>query len=89
MEMLQVIEKGDLVRVSELQIHLWVDGIYRHPQQLDPEVCQRAAEMNRTAVRNGIWFKADGQPPLNPLNLPAVGRLAEINVPALVIAWIP
>jgi 2-hydroxy-6-oxonona-2,4-dienedioate hydrolase len=86
MEMLQAIEKGDLERVSELQIHLWVDGIYRHPQQVDPDVRQRAAEMNRIAVRNGTWSKADAQPPLNPLNPPAVGRLAEINVPALVIA---
>ena len=36
-------------------------------------------------MRNVTWSKADAQPPLNPLNLPAVGRLAEINVPALVI----
>jgi pimeloyl-ACP methyl ester carboxylesterase len=85
MEMLQAIEKDDLERVSELQIHLWVDGIYRHPQQVDPHVRQRAAEMNRIAVRNGTWAKADARP-LNPLIPPATGRLAEINVPTLVIA---
>lgn len=83
-EMLQAIEKGDLERVSELQIHLWVDGIYRRPKQVDPDVCQRAAEMNRIAVRNGTWAKADSHP-LNPLNPPAVERLAEISVPTLVI----
>ena len=82
MEMLQAIEKNDLERVSELQISLWVDGIYRHPQQVDPDVRQRAAEMNRIVVENGTWAKADAQP-LNPL---AVGRLAEINVPTLIIA---
>jgi pimeloyl-ACP methyl ester carboxylesterase len=85
LEMLQAIGKGDLERVSELQIHLWVDGIYRHPQQVDPHVRQRAAEMNRIAVRNGTWAKADARP-LNPLIPPATGRLAEINVPTLVIA---
>ncbi len=85
LEMLQAIGKGDLERVSELQIHLWVDGIYRHPQQVDPDVRQRAAEMNRIAVENGTWTKADAQPQ-NPLNPPAVGRLAEIKIPTLVLA---
>lgn len=85
MEMLQAIEKGDLERVSELQIRLWVDGIYRHPQKVDPNVRQHAAEMNRIAVKNGTWAKADAQP-LNPLNPQAVGRLAEINVPTLIVA---
>lgn len=85
MEMLQAIEKNDLERVSELQISLWVDGIYRHPQQVDPEVRQRAVEMNRIAVENGTWAKADAQP-VNPLNPPAVGRLAEISVPTLIVA---
>jgi pimeloyl-ACP methyl ester carboxylesterase len=36
-------------------------------------------------VENGTWAKADAQP-LNPLNPPAVGRLAEINIPTLVLA---
>ena len=49
MEMLQAIEIGDLERVSELQVQLWVDGIYCHPQQVDPDVRQHAAEMNRIA----------------------------------------
>jgi 2-hydroxy-6-oxonona-2,4-dienedioate hydrolase len=84
MEMLQAIQKGDLERVSELYISLWVDGIYRHPQQVEPNVRQRAAEMNRIAVENGTWAEADAQP-LNSLNPPAVERLAEINVPTLVI----
>jgi pimeloyl-ACP methyl ester carboxylesterase len=82
LEMLQAIEQGDLERVSELQISLWVDGIYRHPLQVEPQIRQRAAEMNRTAVENGTWGKADAQ----PLNPPAVGRLTEINIPTLILA---
>lgn len=70
---------------SQLQIRLWVDGIYRQPKQVDPDVRQRAAEMNRITVKNGTWAVADAQP-LNPLNPPAVERLAELKVPTLVIA---
>lgn len=84
LEMLQAIEKGDLKRVSELQIHLWVDGIYRNQQQVDPHVRQKATEMNRIAVENETWSKADSQP-LNPLNPPTVERLSEIGVPTLVL----
>jgi pimeloyl-ACP methyl ester carboxylesterase len=85
LKMIQAIEKDDLERVSELQIHLWVDGIYRHPQQVDPDVRQHAAEMNRIAVENGTWAKADAHP-LCLLNPPAVERLAEIKIPTLVLA---
>jgi 2-hydroxy-6-oxonona-2,4-dienedioate hydrolase len=84
-EMLQALEMGDLDRVSNLQIHLWVDGTFRQPEEVDPLVRQRAAEMNRIAVKNGTWATADASP-LNPLNSPAAGRLAEINVPVLIIA---
>jgi pimeloyl-ACP methyl ester carboxylesterase len=84
-EMLEAIKIGDLERVSELQISLWVDGIYRSPRQIDPQVRQLAAQMNRIAVKNGTWAKADSRP-LDPLNPPAVGRLVEISVPTLVVA---
>ncbi|MGB9940022.1 alpha/beta fold hydrolase [Methanosarcina sp.] len=84
LEMLQAIEQGDLERVSKLQVHLWVDGIYRRPEQVDSDVRTRAAEMNRIAVENGTWAKADANP-LNPLKPPAVSRLVEIAVPVLVI----
>lgn len=82
LEMLQAIEQGDTERVSELQIRLWVDGIYRQPEQVDPDIRKLASEMNRIAVENGTWAIADA----NPLNPPAVERLAEITVPVLVLA---
>ena len=72
-------------RVSELQIRLWVDGIFRQPEQVDPHVRKLAAEMNRIAVENGTWARVDANP-LNPLNPPAVERLAEIEVPVLILA---
>lgn len=84
-EMLQALEKGELGRVSDLQIHLWVDGPFRYPEEVNPLVRQRAAEMNRIAVNNGTWATADSTP-VNPLNPPAAGQLTEINVPVLIIA---
>jgi pimeloyl-ACP methyl ester carboxylesterase len=84
-EMMSAIEQGDLERASELQNRLWIDGPFRQPEQVDPLVRQRAAEMNRIALANGTWFKAEMQP-ANPLNPPAVQRLNEIRVPTLIIA---
>jgi pimeloyl-ACP methyl ester carboxylesterase len=84
-EMMGAIEQGDLARASELQNRLWIDGPFRQPEQVDPLVRQRAAEMNRIALANGTWGKADMQP-ANPLTPPAVQRLNEIRVPTLIIA---
>jgi 2-hydroxy-6-oxonona-2,4-dienedioate hydrolase len=84
LEMLDAMQHGDLERGSELQIQLWVDGSFREPGQVDPQVRQRAAEMNKIAVNNGTWAIADMQP-ANPLNPPAFERLSEIRVPTLLI----
>ncbi len=84
-EMIGAIEQGDLARASELQNRLWIDGSFRQPEQVDPRVRQRAAEMNRIALANGTWGKAEAHP-ANPLNPPAIQRLNEIRVPTLIIA---
>jgi pimeloyl-ACP methyl ester carboxylesterase len=84
-EMMEAAQKGDVERTSELQIRIWVDGMYRKPNQVDPAVRKHAAAMNKIAVKNGTFGVADMKP-LNPLNPPAVGRLKEIKVPTLVIA---
>lgn len=85
LEMLKALERGDLEAVSELQLQLWVDGIFRRPEQVDSQVRQHAAEMNRIAVKNGTWTVADSNPP-NPLDPPAVKMLAEISIPTLILA---
>lgn len=85
LEMMGAVEQGDLARASELQNRLWLDGAFRQPEQVNPAVRRRAAEMNRIALANGTWFKAENQP-ANPLNPPASQRLSEIHVPTLIIA---
>lgn len=85
MEMLQALEQGDLARVSDLQVRLWVVGSFRQPEQVDSRVRQRATEMNRVPVENGTWAVADASP-LSPLSPPAAVRLGDIGVPVLVMA---
>lgn len=84
-EMIAALQEGNLERGSELQIRIWVDGMFRQPDQVDPKVRLRAAEMNRITVENGTWSKA-GSPPPDRLDPPAVERLNQIRVPTLVIA---
>ena len=84
-EMFSALQQNDLQRASELQIQIWVDGMFRKPEQVDPLVRQRAAEMNRIPVANQTLLKVDMQP-LQPLDPPAANRLKEVQVPTMVIA---
>ncbi|MGE5602380.1 MAG: alpha/beta fold hydrolase [Nitrososphaerales archaeon] len=82
--MIAAMQHGALAQVSELQLRLWVDGPFRQPEQVDPQVRQRAAEMNRIPVEHGT-FRIETQP-VDPLDPPAVARLNEIHVPTLIVA---
>jgi pimeloyl-ACP methyl ester carboxylesterase len=84
-EMMGAIEQGNLALASELQNRIWVDGPFRQSEQVNPLVRQRAAEMNRLALANGTWGKADAWP-AQPLDPPAVRRLHEIRIPTLILA---
>lgn len=85
MEMLAALEQGDLALASELQMRIWVDGPFRQPEQVDPLVRRRAAEMNRNALEKGTWMLTLAPVP-DPLDPPAVDRLDQMKVPALIIA---
>lgn len=85
MEMMEAAQQGDLERTSDLQIRIWVDGPSREPEQVNPSVRRRAAEMNRIPVQHRTFFIADGQP-VDPLDPPASTRLKEIRMPTLIIA---
>lgn len=83
--MIEAMQKRDLPRISELQLRLWIDGPFRQPNEVDPVVRQRAAQMNQVPIRNFTAAVAD-IPPADPLAPPAVERLSDVHVPALVIA---
>lgn len=82
MEMMQAAQASDLEQASELQLRIWVDGMYREPNQVNPHVRKQAKAMNALALQGGGWMNEEVQ----PLDPPAVKRLDEIQVPTLVIA---
>lgn len=72
---------GDLKRVSELEVRMWVDGPYRGPDRVDPAVRDLVREMNLIALKNEASGSGDEQ----PLEPSAANRLAGIRVPTLVL----
>jgi pimeloyl-ACP methyl ester carboxylesterase len=83
MAMYEAWQQGDLDPVSELQLRIWIDGMYREPEDVDPALRQRVAEMNQIAVRNMTGPVADFVP-VDPLDPPPAARLGEIHCPTLV-----
>jgi len=72
---------GDLERVSELEVRMWVDGPRRGPEAVDPAVRDFVREMNLIALQNEamqLGEEVDLQPP-------AATRLSQIQVPTLVL----
>ena len=82
-EQVEATEKaGDMERVNELEVHLWVDGLSRTPEQVNPAVRDKVREMNGLALRRqGEWEGVTTR----KLEPPAYGRLGEITAPTLAI----
>jgi pimeloyl-ACP methyl ester carboxylesterase len=73
-------EAGDLARVNELEIQVWVDGLGKPPTRVNPAVRELVRDMNLIAL-SSPQVLGNEREPLNP----AVNRLGEIHVPTLVI----
>jgi pimeloyl-ACP methyl ester carboxylesterase len=84
-EVIVALESHDFDRASEFQIRLWLDGPFRTPEQVSPDVRRVALEMNSIAVRNETWPKMDSQAVPEP-GAPALERLKEIQASVLTIA---
>jgi pimeloyl-ACP methyl ester carboxylesterase len=80
-ELVSADNAGDLGRVSELEVQIWVDGPTRSPDLVNPGVRDLVREMNLIALRN----EASGLGDEGPLEPPSIDRLDEIRVPTLVI----
>jgi pimeloyl-ACP methyl ester carboxylesterase len=79
-EMEPVEKAGDLDRLNELELQLWVDGPGQPPTRVDPEVRENVRRLNRENLERPA---GDGSP--IQLNPPAIGRLGEIRVPTLIL----
>lgn len=72
-------EAGDFDVANEIEVHIWVDGPKRRPEQVAPAVRERVREMNLPGfTREGAYEEQEITPP-------AAGRLGEIHAPTLVI----
>jgi pimeloyl-ACP methyl ester carboxylesterase len=80
-ELLAADEAGDLERVSELEVQIWVDGPGRRPEDVPAGVRDVVREMNLITLRNEAAELGEELPP----EPPAVDRLGEIRAPSLVI----
>jgi 3-oxoadipate enol-lactonase len=74
--------KGNLDGANEIELRMWVDGMRRTPDQVDPAVRALVREMNLASFTRDEEHKQGQSQPLQP---PAYGRLGEIQVPTLVI----
>lgn len=68
---------GDIARVNELELQLWIDGP-RRPEEVDPRVRELVREMNGVALANEGVGEEQRLPPI-------AERIGEIRVPTLVI----
>ena len=80
-ELVAADEAGDLDRVSELEVGMWVDGPNRPPDAVDPAIRDLVREMNLIALQNEALELGEER----ELDPPAVDRLPEIQAPTLIL----
>jgi 2-hydroxy-6-oxonona-2,4-dienedioate hydrolase len=80
-ELVAADEAGDLERVSELEVRMWVDGPRRGPDAVDPGVRNLVREMNLIALENEALQLGEELEPLAP----AATRLSQIRAHTLVL----
>lgn len=76
------LERNDLAAAAEVDVRTWVDGPRRTPQQVDPAVRARALELARGVYEVAL---STPEPQLIGPPLPALGRLAYVRTPTLVV----
>lgn len=77
------LERGDVEAAVEINMRMWVDGPARSPDEVDPELRTKVAEMQRRAIE--IYLEAGEEGEHQPLVEDWGSRLDEISVPTLVI----
>jgi len=84
----ELLDNGKIDEAVELNLRTWVDGPSRGPDEVDPGMRERVAEMQRRAVEIYFAALASGPPPgpEDPFDPPVSERLGEIRCPTLVLA---
>lgn len=79
-EMEAAYEQGDLERINELAMRLFVDGSGRTPDQVNPALRKKVYDMNLIALRNEKLLGKDV-----PLPTPAAKRIEALHLPVLIV----
>jgi len=75
-------EAGDLDQVAEIETQIWFDGTDRKPEQVNQEMRKLCYEMNRIALSHEVRELGKRLP---NTSTPAFDRLADLNIPVLVV----
>jgi pimeloyl-ACP methyl ester carboxylesterase len=78
----ELASKGDLDGANEIELRMWVDGVRRTPDQVNPAVRELVREMNLASFTRDAEHQ-QGQP--QPLEPAAYGRLGDLQIPTLVV----
>jgi 3-oxoadipate enol-lactonase len=73
---------GDFDKANELELRVWVDGVGRTPDQVDPAYRAKASAMNRALYDHEDEMNAIEWQPADP---PAYPRLETVAAPTLII----
>lgn len=79
-EMDDALEKGDLERANEVSMRIFIDGIGRSPDQVNPTLRKKVYDMNMIALRNMNLLGKDV-----PLPVPAAERIKDLRLPVLIV----
>jgi 3-oxoadipate enol-lactonase len=74
-------ESRGIDAANELEMKMWLDGPFRAPDAVDREIRRDAATVNRVLLERQAAFEIEP----GDLEPPAIERLSEVQVPALVI----
>jgi 3-oxoadipate enol-lactonase len=75
-------EARDLDAAVEVSLRTWVDGPHRRPEDVDPDVRRRVAEMQRRAYELALGIEEDEE---ELLVEDLADRLGEVRAPTLVV----
>jgi pimeloyl-ACP methyl ester carboxylesterase len=80
---MEALERGDIDAAIEVCMRTWVDGPRRKPEDVDPAVRERVAEMQRRAyeLQMPVWETAEQEPLVDNL----AERLGEVIAPTLIL----
>ena len=81
-EVEKAFEAGDLDLVAEIETQIWFDGVARAPDQVDQAMRKLVYEMDRNALSHEIKQLGKRLP---NTDMPAFNRLAELDLPVLII----